>query len=71
MRVLFLGTPDFAVEAFESLIRAGYDVIGAITQPDRKRNRGEVTFVLSRAALSLTALTSINTNLYAKRALKI
>ncbi len=44
MRVLFLGTPDFAVEAFESLIRAGYDVIGAITQPDRKRNRGEVTF---------------------------
>lgn len=44
MRVLFLGTPDFAVEALESLIRAGYDVIGAITQPDRKRNRGEVTF---------------------------
>lgn len=44
MRVLFLGTPDFAVSALEALIGAGYDVIGVITQPDRRRNRGEVTF---------------------------
>ena len=44
MRVLFLGTPDFAVEALESLIGTGYDVIGVVTQPDRRRNRGELTF---------------------------
>lgn len=44
MRVLFLGTPDFAVKALESILDNGYDVIGVVTQPDRKRNRGEVTF---------------------------
>jgi len=44
MRVLFLGTPDFAVKALERILDNGYDVIGVVTQPDRKRNRGEVTF---------------------------
>lgn len=44
MRVLFLGTPDFAVEALKSIIKAGHDVVGVVTQPDRKRNRGEVSY---------------------------
>lgn len=44
MRILFLGTPDFAVQALNAILDGGYDVVGVITQPDRKRNRGEVSF---------------------------
>ena len=44
MRILFLGTPDFAVHALSAILDSGYDVVGVVTQPDRKRNRGEVSF---------------------------
>lgn len=44
MRILFLGTPDFAVKALEKLIEVGYDVVGVVTQPDRRRNRGDFSF---------------------------
>ncbi len=40
MRILFMGTPDFAVPCFEALIDAGYDVCGAVTQPDKPVGRG-------------------------------
>lgn len=41
MRVLFMGTPDFAVSSLEYLIRAEHEVIGVVTQPDRRRGRGK------------------------------
>ena len=44
MRILFLGTPDFAVEALERIIDTKHEVVGVVTQPDRRRNRGEVSF---------------------------
>lgn len=44
MRILFLGTPDFAVKALDKLISCGYDVVGVVTQPDKRRNRGELSF---------------------------
>lgn len=44
MRILFLGTPDFAVKALEKLLQVGYDVVGVVTQPDKRRNRGELSF---------------------------
>jgi len=40
MRVVFMGTPDFAAESLKKLIDAGYDVVGVFTQPDRPRGRG-------------------------------
>ena len=40
MRVLFMGTPEFAVPSLQALVRAGYEVIGAVTQPDRPAGRG-------------------------------
>ena len=40
MRILFMGTPDFAVPSLEALIEAGHDVCGAFSQPDRPKNRG-------------------------------
>lgn len=45
MRVVFMGTPDFAAPALEKIIKAGHEVILAVTQPDRMRGRGkEVSF---------------------------
>lgn len=40
MRVVFLGTPDFAVPSLEALIENKYDVVGVFTQPDRPAKRG-------------------------------
>lgn len=40
MKVLFMGTPDFAVSTLKSIIEAGHEVIGVVTQPDKARGRG-------------------------------
>jgi methionyl-tRNA formyltransferase len=42
MRVVFLGTPGFAVPTLEALVSAGHDVICVVTQPDRPRGRGRL-----------------------------
>ena len=45
MRVVFMGTPDFAAASLERLYSAGFDVAGVFTQPDRPRGRGmELSF---------------------------
>lgn len=41
LRVLFMGTPDFAVPSLEALARR-HDVVAVVTQPDRPRGRGRV-----------------------------
>ncbi len=43
MRVVFMGTPDFAVPTLESLIESDHEVAGVITQPDRPSGRGKKT----------------------------
>lgn len=40
MRILFMGTPDFAVPSLRALVEAGHTVCGAFTQPDKPKNRG-------------------------------
>ena len=40
MRIVFMGTPEFAVPSLEALLDAGYEVVGAFTQPDRPVGRG-------------------------------
>ncbi|OUM87720.1 MAG: methionyl-tRNA formyltransferase [Bacillus thermozeamaize] len=39
VRVLFMGTPDFAVPVLEALVHSPYEVIGVVTQPDRPKGR--------------------------------
>jgi methionyl-tRNA formyltransferase len=39
MRLLFWGTPDFAVPALRALLGEGHDVVGVVTQPDKPRGR--------------------------------
>ena len=41
MRVIFLGTPAFAVPTLEGLVEAGHAVVCVVTQPDRPRGRGQ------------------------------
>ena len=43
MRIVFMGTPEFAVEPLKALIREGYDIAGVFTQPDRPKGRGKKT----------------------------
>lgn len=40
LRIVFMGTPEFAVASLESIINAGYNVVGVITAPDRPAGRG-------------------------------
>jgi methionyl-tRNA formyltransferase len=40
MRILFWGTPDFAVPALQALLGEGHEVTGIVTQPDRAAGRG-------------------------------
>ncbi|HVE80349.1 MAG TPA: hypothetical protein VNA89_15900, partial [Gemmatimonadaceae bacterium] len=40
MRVLFWGTPEFAVPPLRALLGEGFDVIGAVTRADRPAGRG-------------------------------
>lgn len=40
LRIIFMGTPDFAVPSLRALIEAEYDIAAAVTQPDRPAGRG-------------------------------
>lgn len=45
MKIVFMGTPDFAVGALESLIDAGYEITAVVTQPDKAKGRsGQLQF---------------------------
>ena len=41
MRIVFMGTPLFAVPSLEALVENGYEVVGVVTQPDRPVGRGK------------------------------
>lgn len=41
MKLIYMGTPDFAVPPMEKLIRAGHEIVYAVTQPDAVRDRGK------------------------------
>ena len=45
MKIVFMGTPDFAVGALEALIAAGHEITAVVTQPDKAKGRsGQLTF---------------------------
>lgn len=41
MRIVFMGTPEFAVPSLRALVEAGYEIAGVVTQPDRPAGRGK------------------------------
>jgi len=40
LRIVFFGTPQFAVESLDRLLREGYNVVGVVTMPDKPAGRG-------------------------------
>lgn len=40
LRIVYMGTPDFAVEPLKELVENGYNVVGCITMPDKQAGRG-------------------------------
>ena len=53
MRVVFFGTPQFAVPSLEHLIQSTHEVVGVVTQPDRPRGRGHK---VTDAPIKMTAV---------------
>lgn len=41
MRVVFMGTPDFSVGTLRELVKAGHEVVGVVSQPDKPKGRGK------------------------------
>ena len=40
LRIVFLGTPEFAVESLDALVSGGYNIVGVVTMPDKIGGRG-------------------------------
>ena len=53
LRIVFMGTPDFAVESLKALIEGGYNVAGVVTAPDKPAGRGKK---LAQSAIKKYAL---------------
>ncbi len=67
MRIVFMGTPDFAVPSLEALLRSDDQVVGVVTQPDRPKGRGHslapppIKLVAQRASIPLLQPIKIKT----------
>ncbi|MDI9520711.1 MAG: methionyl-tRNA formyltransferase [Bacillota bacterium] len=53
MRIVFMGTPEYAAVSLQALISNGYEVVGVFTQPDRPKGRGKQMAVSPVKALAL------------------
>jgi len=40
LRIVFMGTPEFAVASLDALVKAGYNIVGVVTAPDKPAGRG-------------------------------
>lgn len=65
MRIVYLGTPDFAVGPLRALAAAGHEVAAVVTQPDKPRDRGKTQptpVKLAAESLGLTVMTPEKVN---------
>ena len=53
LKIIFMGTPEFAVASLEALVSAGYNIVGVITAPDKPAGRG---MQLSKSAVKKYAV---------------
>lgn len=44
MKIVFLGTPDFSLPSLKAIAGSHHTVVGVVTQPDKERDRGKITF---------------------------
>src|SRR6201985_1778805 len=55
MRIVFMGTPEFAVASLDALIQSGSNIVGVITAPDKPAGRGQK---LSESAVKQYAVSN-------------
>jgi methionyl-tRNA formyltransferase len=55
LRIVFMGTPEFAVASLDALVKAGYNIVGVITAPDKPAGRG---MKLTQSAVKQYAVTN-------------
>src|ERR1700744_1117331 len=55
MRIIFMGTPQFAVTSLDALITAGCDIVAVVTAPDKPAGRGKI---LTESAVKQYALAN-------------
>ncbi len=66
-RIIFMGTPDFAVPSLEALINSQYEVVAVVTNPDRQKGRGKkvtpppIKVVAEKAGIPVLQPTKIKT----------
>ena len=53
MKVVFMGTPDFAVPCLQKLIDNKYDIAAVFTQPDKKTGRKQLPLKLSQVSIPI------------------
>jgi len=55
LKIVFMGTPEFAVESLKALVEGGYNVVAAVTMPDKQAGRGHhmITSAVKDYALSV------------------
>lgn len=67
MRIVFMGTPDFAVPSLETLLASEDTIVGVVTQPDRPKGRGQILtpppikIIAQRAGIPLLQPVKIKT----------
>lgn len=44
MKIVFLGTPDFAVTVLDDLLKSNHEILAVVTQPDKMRNRCKISY---------------------------
>ncbi len=66
MRIVFMGTPDFAVPCLTALIEDGNEIVGVFTQPDKPKGRG---YTMTPPPVKVTALEN-NIEVYQPATLK-
>ena len=44
LKIVFFGTPDFAVQSLDRLVKGGYNIVGVVTMPDKAAGRGHKMF---------------------------
>lgn len=53
MKIVFMGTPDFAAESLKSLIAAGHEILAVVTQPDKPKGRGKAMAISAVKELAI------------------
>ncbi|MEG1159613.1 MAG: methionyl-tRNA formyltransferase, partial [Acidaminococcaceae bacterium] len=53
MRILFMGSPEFAVDSLAALVNSSHEVLAVVTQPDRPKGRGQKLIMTAVKAYAL------------------